>query len=69
MPVVLRRPPGRSRSRWFSNYLELVIERDVIELSRVRQREMLPRLLNQLSARSGQMLNITAIAQAIGMEK
>src|SRR5262249_47725242 len=50
MPVALRRPPGSSRSRWFSNYLDLVIERDVIELSRVRQREMLPRLLNQLAA-------------------
>ncbi|WP_432987430.1 ATP-binding protein [Dactylosporangium sp. CA-233914] len=69
MPVALRRPPGRSRSRWFSNYLELVIERDVIELSRVRQREMLPRLLNQLAARSGQVLNIAATAQAVGMEK
>jgi predicted AAA+ superfamily ATPase len=69
MPVALRRPPGRSRSRWFSNYLELVIERDVIELSRIRQREMLPRLLNQLAARSGQLLNIAATAEAVGMEK
>jgi uncharacterized protein len=69
MPVALRRPPGRSRSRWFANYLDLVIERDVIELSRVRQREMLPRLLNQLAARSGQVLNIAAAAQAVGMEK
>ncbi len=69
MPVALRRPPGRSRSRWFSNYLDLVVERDVIELSRVRQREMLPRLLNQLAARSGQVLNIASAAQAIGMEK
>lgn len=69
MPVALRRPPGRSRSRWFANYLELVIERDVIELSRVRQREMLPRLLNVLAARSGQVLNISAAAEAVGMEK
>jgi predicted AAA+ superfamily ATPase len=69
MPVPLRRPPGRSRSRWFSNYLDLVIDRDVIELSRVRQREMLPRLLAQLAAQSGQVLNIAATAQAIGMEK
>ncbi|MGI5244350.1 ATP-binding protein [Dactylosporangium sp. CA-139066] len=69
MPVALRRPPGRSRSRWYSNYLDLVIERDVIELSRVRQREMLPRLLSQLAARSGQVLNIAATAQAVGMEK
>ncbi|MDR6316967.1 ATP-binding protein [Actinoplanes couchii] len=69
MPVVLRRPPGRSRSRWFSNYLDLVIERDVLELSRVRQREMLPRLLRVLAARSGQILNIVGTASAVGMEK
>ncbi|MFG1605682.1 ATP-binding protein [Actinoplanes sp. NPDC049265] len=69
MPVVLRRPPGRSRSRWFANYLDLVIERDVLELSRVRQREMLPRLLRVLAARSGQVLNIASTASAVGMEK
>lgn len=69
MPVALRRPPGRSRSRWFANYLDLVIERDVIELTRVRQREMLPRLLNVLASRSGQVLNIAAAAAAVGMEK
>jgi predicted AAA+ superfamily ATPase len=69
MPVALRRPPGRSRSRWFASYIDLVIDRDVVELSRVRQREMLPRLLNVLAARSGQVLNVAAAAQAIGMEK
>ena len=69
MPVALRRPPGRSRSRWFATYLDLVIDRDVVELTRVRQREMLPRLLNVLASRSGQVLNIAAAAEAVGMEK
>ena len=50
MPVALRRPPGRYRSRGFANYLELIIDRDVVELSRVRQREMLPRLLRVSSS-------------------
>ena len=69
MPVALRRPPGRSRSRWFANYLDLVVDKDVMDISRVRQREMLPRLLGQLAARSGQVLNITAAAGAIGLER
>jgi uncharacterized protein len=69
LPVALRRAAGRSRSRWFANDVSLVIERDVIELSRVRQREMLPRLLRQLAAQSGQVLNIGTAAQAIGMER
>jgi hypothetical protein len=69
MPVALRRQPGRSRSRWFSNYVNLVIDKDVLDISRVRQREMLPRLLGQLAARSGQVLNMAAISGTIGLEK
>ncbi|MFD4433137.1 ATP-binding protein, partial [Nocardia sp. NPDC058497] len=69
MPVALRRPPGRSRARWYANYLQLVLDRDVLELSRIRQREMLPRLFDYLATRTGQVLNIAAVAQAVGMEK
>jgi predicted AAA+ superfamily ATPase len=69
MPVPLRRPPGRARSRWYSSYLDLLIDRDVVELTRIRQREMLPRLLAVLASRSGQVLNIASAAEAVGMEK
>jgi uncharacterized protein len=69
MPVALRRPAGPSRSRWFSNYINLVIDKDVLDISRVRQREMLPRLLGLLAARSGQVLNVAAISGTAGMEK
>jgi predicted AAA+ superfamily ATPase len=69
MPLALRRPPGRSRSRWFSSYINLVIDKDVLDISRVRQREMLPRLLRQLAARSGQVLNIAAVSGTTGLEK
>lgn len=69
MPVALQRPPGRSRSRWFANYVDLVIDKDVMDISRVRQREMMPRLLRQLAARSGQSFNIAAIGGNIGMER
>ena len=69
MPVALRRPAGPSRSRWYSNYVNLVIDKDVLDISRVRQREMLPRLLDVLAARSGQVLNMAAISGTIGLEK
>ena len=69
MPVAVRRPPGRARSRWFANYVDLVIDKDVMDISRVRQREMLPRLLAQLAARSGQVLNIAATSGAIGLDR
>lgn len=69
MPVALRRPAGSSRSRWYSNYVNLVIDKDVLDISRVRQREMLPKLMRLLAARSGQVLNMAAIGGAAGLEK
>ncbi len=68
-PPALARERPADRTRWFDDYLELVIERDVLELTRVRQRRQLPLLLVQLASQTGQMLNIAKAATAIGMDK
>lgn len=68
-PMALRRAKPADRARWFDDYVELVIERDVLELARVRQRQQLPRLLRQLAGQTGQVLNIATAAAAIGMDK
>lgn len=68
-PLALARAGESARHRWFDDYVRQVVERDVLELSRVRQREQLPRLLTRLAAQSGQLLNIAAAAAAVPMEK
>lgn len=68
-PPVLRRAKPADRARWFDDYAELVIERDVMDLTRVRQRRRLPLLLRQLASQTGQVLNIAKAAATIGMEK
>lgn len=68
-PPPLSRARPADRARWFDDYVELVLERDVLELARVRQRSQLPLLLRQLASQTGQVLNISAAATAIGMEK
>jgi predicted AAA+ superfamily ATPase len=68
-PPVLRRNRPADRARWFDDYVNLVIERDVMELTRVRQRRQLPLLLSQLASQSGRILNIAKAATAIGMDK
>lgn len=67
LPLALQRT-GVARTRWFDSYVRLIIERDVIELSRVRQRELLPRLLARLAGQTGQILKITNAAQTVGLE-
>lgn len=61
---------GRSetaRNRWFDNYVSLSLQRDAQELSRIRQRESLPRLLARLAGQTAQLLNIRAAAEQAGL--
>lgn len=67
-PSMLQRHSLRARTSWYNDYVNLVVMRDVLDISRVRQREALPRLLRQLAAQTGQVLNINKAGQAIGLE-
>lgn len=67
-PMVLQRQTTRARTSWFADYVDLVVMRDVLDIARIRQREALPRLLRQLAAQTGQLLNITKAGQATGLE-
>src|SRR5688572_12726227 len=67
-PLALRRQPGPARSRWFADYVETVIERDALDLRRVRGREVLPRLLQQLAAQTAQILNVRKAARVLDID-
>lgn len=57
LPAALRRSAGRPRSRWFDNYVSLVVQRDVLEIKNIRQSSALPHFLQHLAAQTGQILN------------
>jgi predicted AAA+ superfamily ATPase len=67
-PIPLART-GATRARWFASYVDLVIERDVLELSRVRQRAALPRLLTSLMAQTAGLLKVADAARRSGIEE
>lgn len=50
-PIALRRQ-GSGHTRWFADYVNLVCERDVLDISRVHQRASLPRLLTRLAGQT-----------------
>lgn len=66
-PLPLMLPP-EARDRWYADYVSLVCERDVVAISKVRQRDQLPRLLIRLAAQTGQVLNISEAARAVSVE-
>ncbi len=67
-PEVVQRPAGRARSRWFSDYLRTVTQRDVRELKQIEQMERLPRFMRYLAAITAQELNVAEAARVIGVD-
>lgn len=67
-PLALARDPGRSRDRWFRDFVTLVVERDVLEIRKVRQRQVLPQVLRRLADQTGQVVNVANIADAVGLD-
>lgn len=66
-PMALQRPTA-ARNRWFDDYVRLTLERDAVEISRIRQAAMLPRLLERLAGQSAQILNMKKAADDIGLD-
>lgn len=68
-PIALARQTAESRRRWYRDFVDMVIERDVLEIRRVRQRDVLPEILRRLAAQSAQLLNPAAIARTVELDK
>lgn len=67
-PLAARRSPA-TRARWFDDYVRLTVERDAVELARIRQRSTLATVLNRLAGQTGQVLNISAVSSEIGADR
>lgn len=68
LPLALRRT-GAARTRWFDDFVRASIERDALELSRVRERQAMTDLLAHLAAQTGQLLNVSKAAEAVGVSR
>jgi predicted AAA+ superfamily ATPase len=67
-PEARRRPAGRSRTRWFSNYIDTTLERDLFELAEARRVEDIGQLLRLLATQSANLANYSTIAQRLNMD-
>ncbi|WP_256788945.1 ATP-binding protein [Frankia sp. AvcI1] len=68
-PSVLARTSLASRNRWLDDYVSLSLERDVRDLSRIRQAAALPALLERLAGQTAQILNITRAAASARLDE
>ncbi|MEV0380257.1 ATP-binding protein [Nonomuraea sp. NPDC050643] len=67
-PMVLDLPDAE-RGHWYKDFVDMVIDRDVLEIRKVRQRHVLPLILRHLAARTASVANAADIAQQVGLEQ
>lgn len=69
-PEMLARSQAARRSRWVKNYIDMILERDVKDLSqKAQQLDELPRLLEMAAARVANLLELASIGRAIEMKR
>ena len=55
-PAAIALPAGRRRNRWYADYVDTIIQRDVRELARIASLDQLPRLLGLMAASTARLL-------------
>ena len=68
-PAALARPLGRRRSSWYRNYVTNLIQKDVLDLARIRSLEAIPKLLTAAANLSGQLFNVSAMSSKLQMNR
>ena len=68
LPLALRRS-GAARARWFDDFVRASVERDALDLGRIRERQAMTDLLGLIAAQTGQLLNVSAAAERLGVSR
>ncbi len=61
--------PETERTAWFKDFVSMVIDRDVLEIRKVRQRQVLPVILRHLAARTASTVKASDIGAEVGLDQ
>lgn len=68
-PEAVDRPAGRRRANWLESYVDTMLRRDVRQMANIEGLTQMPRLLALLASRATGLLNESAVARDLGMER
>ena len=68
-PPSLIRPTAFSRANWYLNYVEALVQRDLMDISRIRHPDALPRLLSAAAAQTANLFNSTNLASSLSVSR
>ena len=61
-PAALARATARRRANWYRNYVETQLQRDVRDMSRISNLDVLPRLLSAAASQTARLYNLSSLA-------
>jgi predicted AAA+ superfamily ATPase len=61
-PEPLQRKTAQRKRRWHRNYIDTLVQRDIRELARISNLDVIPKILELAAAQSAQLLNMSKIA-------
>ena len=68
-PPSLIRPTSRGRANWYLNYVDALVQRDLLDISRIRYPDALPRLLSATAAQTASLFNSTNLASPLSISR
>jgi predicted AAA+ superfamily ATPase len=66
-PEAISRAVPARQQRWYADYVETIMQRDVRDISGIQKLADLPRLLRVLAEYSGKLVNLSAVGGEMGM--
>ena len=67
-PEPLARSPARAR-QWHRQYIQSIVDRDVLDVGRVRDADGVGRLLGLLAVRNGELLNTAGLSRELDLHR
>ncbi len=67
-PEPLARSPARAR-QWHRQYVQSIVDRDVLDVGKVRDADGIARLLRLLAVRNGELLNTAGLSRELGLHR
>ena len=68
-PVAVKFSTHRKKAVWYRNYTETLLKRDIMDISRVRSIDAIPKLLALSSAHTAQLVNFTTLSKAFQISR
>jgi len=67
-PEVVEREVERRKAKWFKSYLDMVLQKDIKELSNIEGLTEIPNILHLIAASVGSTINFSNIARLAGIK-